>query len=151
MIGDRISTADFEMYFVSSNSHFLQNLVRDSNEEDTLDIKVGTTTHQPLRPVQDERLQCLSPAELEVVHWMCRGLMTDNEIAAKIFRSPNTIRTHLSSIFQKLGVRSREQVIGFVHQSEISWMKSADEKDGGMVTDPAISMPFGLDKLQLSE
>ncbi|HEY2413392.1 MAG TPA: FHA domain-containing protein [Pirellulaceae bacterium] len=53
----------------------------------------------------------LSQAELDVVLWMSRGFTDPDEIANKIHRSPHTIRSHLGSIFSKLGVHSRDQLL----------------------------------------
>ncbi len=53
----------------------------------------------------------LSQAELDVVLWMSRGFTDPDEIAEKLFRSPHTIRTHLGTIFSKLGVHSRDQLL----------------------------------------
>ena len=53
----------------------------------------------------------LSQAELDVVLWMSRGFTDPDEIAEKLFRSPHTVRTHLGTIFSKLGVHSRDQLL----------------------------------------
>ena len=53
----------------------------------------------------------LSQAELDVVLWMSRGFTDPDEIGEKIYRSPNTIRTHLCTVFSKLGVHSRDQLL----------------------------------------
>jgi DNA-binding NarL/FixJ family response regulator len=38
--------------------------------------------------------------------------MTNREVGAALFLSPKTIEHHLSSIYRKLGVRSRTQLAG---------------------------------------
>jgi len=48
----------------------------------------------------------LSEREREVARLAASGL-TNRQIAAAISRSPNTVKTHLKSAMQKLGVRSR--------------------------------------------
>jgi DNA-binding CsgD family transcriptional regulator len=48
----------------------------------------------------------LSPREAEVLGWVARG-ETNAAIAAALFISPLTVRTHLENIFEKLGVRTR--------------------------------------------
>ncbi|MEQ1903961.1 MAG: LuxR C-terminal-related transcriptional regulator, partial [Pirellulaceae bacterium] len=53
----------------------------------------------------------LSNAEREIVIWMMRGIVEETDIAHRIFRSPNTVRTHLNSIFRKLNVHSRHELI----------------------------------------
>jgi DNA-binding CsgD family transcriptional regulator len=48
----------------------------------------------------------LTKREAEVLGWVARG-KTNAEIAAALFISPLTVRTHLENIFEKLGVRTR--------------------------------------------
>jgi len=48
----------------------------------------------------------LSPREREVFVLLCRG-RTNEEIAAALFISLSTVKTHLSSIFLKTGTRNR--------------------------------------------
>jgi DNA-binding NarL/FixJ family response regulator len=39
---------------------------------------------------------------------------TNKEVAAELFLSPKTIEFHLSSIYRKLGIRSRTELAGIV-------------------------------------
>ncbi len=50
----------------------------------------------------------LTPREQEVIRLVARG-WRNSEIAAALYISAKTVKTHLSSIFQKLGVRDRLQ------------------------------------------
>jgi len=52
----------------------------------------------------------LSSRELEVLQLMAEGL-SNQEIAARLFVSLNTIKTHSSRIFEKLDVRRRTQAV----------------------------------------
>ena len=52
----------------------------------------------------------LSPREKEVLELMAAGL-SNAEIAARLFLSPNTLKAHTQNIFGKLGVHSRVQAI----------------------------------------
>ena len=52
----------------------------------------------------------LSTRELEVLQLMAEGL-SNQEIAARLFVSLNTIKTHSSRIFEKLDVRRRTQAV----------------------------------------
>jgi DNA-binding CsgD family transcriptional regulator len=61
-----------------------------------------------------ERFDLLSPAEMEVAMWMCRGFVDDPDIAGKIHRSPNTVRTHVGKILEKLGFCSRAQLVSYL-------------------------------------
>ena len=51
----------------------------------------------------------LSPRELEMVDLVAEGL-TNREIAARAFLSPNTVKVHLRNIFAKTGVASRTEL-----------------------------------------
>ncbi len=48
--------------------------------------------------------------ELEILELMAAGL-SNKEIAARIFVSENTVKTHSSRLFEKLGARRRTQAI----------------------------------------
>jgi DNA-binding NarL/FixJ family response regulator len=52
----------------------------------------------------------LSARELEVLRLLARG-DSNKEIAAQLTLSENTIKTHLSRIFDKLGARSRTEAV----------------------------------------
>ena len=53
-------------------------------------------------------LEELSEAELRVVHYLPTNLRAP-EIAAELFVSTNTVRTHLRRIYEKLHVSSRTE------------------------------------------
>jgi DNA-binding CsgD family transcriptional regulator len=65
---------------------------------------------EPIRTV----LSRLSRAELEILLWMGRGYLEDIELGARLFRSPNTVRTQVNSIYRKLDVHSRADVLGYL-------------------------------------
>lgn len=55
----------------------------------------------------------LTSREAEVLGWVARG-RTNAEIAAVLFISPLTVRTHLEHIFEKLDVRTRTEAAAHV-------------------------------------
>ena len=57
--------------------------------------------------------ESLTPTELEVARHAAAG-MTNPEIAARMFISRDTVRTHLSHIFGKLGLKNRSELAGEV-------------------------------------
>lgn len=62
-----------------------------------------------LNQTELERLG-ITKREQEVLELIALGL-SNQEIAEKLFVSPNTVKTHSSSIFGKLGVRRRTEAI----------------------------------------
>ena len=60
----------------------------------------------------------LTQRELEILALIARGL-TNPEIAAQLFLSNHTIKTHISRIFAKTGSRDRAAAIGYAHQHHI--------------------------------
>jgi DNA-binding NarL/FixJ family response regulator len=63
---------------------------------------------------QAARLELLSEREHEVLHLMARGA-TNAEIAATLFVAEATVKTHIGSMFGKLGVRDRAAAIVFAY------------------------------------
>jgi DNA-binding NarL/FixJ family response regulator len=60
----------------------------------------------------------LTPREVEILALIARGL-TNPEIAAQLFLSNHTIKTHISRIFAKTGSRDRAAAIGYAHRHNI--------------------------------
>jgi DNA-binding CsgD family transcriptional regulator len=52
----------------------------------------------------------ITPRELEVLELIAEGL-SNKEIADKVFVSENTVKTHSSRVFDKLGARRRTQAV----------------------------------------
>lgn len=57
----------------------------------------------------------LSEKEREVFAAVARGL-SNTEIAAAIFASESTVKTHVGSILRKLALRDRVQIVVFAHE-----------------------------------
>jgi len=60
----------------------------------------------------------LTQREVEILGLIARGL-TNPEIAAQLFLSNHTIKTHISRIFAKTGSRDRAAAIGYAHRHNI--------------------------------
>ena len=52
----------------------------------------------------------ITPRELEILELIAQGL-SNKEIADKVFVSENTVKTHSSRVFDKLGARRRTQAV----------------------------------------
>ena len=60
----------------------------------------------------------LTQREVEILALIARG-MTNPEIAAALFLSNHTIKTHISRIFAKTGSRDRAAAIGYAHRHDL--------------------------------
>lgn len=130
VFGDRIGLAELEMFVVAPEAKILQQLASGEEALDTLPsessiILVGRGANSSSRA--HRRLRKLSPAEVQIVCWISRGLTTLEAISAKLFRSPHTIRTQLNSIYRKLHVHSREELLAWLMQNEIAWASPPGE------------------------
>ena len=65
-------------------------------------------------------VETLTPQELQVALVVAQGA-TNKEAAAALFVSPNTIEAQLSSVYRKLGLRSRTELAGrFAREGRIT-------------------------------
>jgi ATP/maltotriose-dependent transcriptional regulator MalT len=67
----------------------------------------------PVNFVRDQaKLESLgiTPRELEILQLIAEGL-SNKEIAARVYVSENTVKTHSSRVFDKLGARRRTQAV----------------------------------------
>ncbi len=80
-------------------------------------IEVPVTVEVPVRvpepfvadPARARRMG-ITPREMEILEAIAEGLST-REIAARLFVSENTVKTHSSRLFDKLGARRRTQAV----------------------------------------
>ena len=106
----------------------LVNAVRSAHAGDALLAPVITrrlierfVTTPPLR--SDERLGLLTAREQEVLRLLAHGL-SNGEICAALFVSQGTVKTHVSRILTKLGLRDRIQAVVLAY--EIGLVKPGD-------------------------
>ncbi|MFD0556149.1 LuxR family two component transcriptional regulator [Stackebrandtia endophytica] len=70
------------------------------------------------KPPAAPRVNPLSERELDVVERVARG-RTNSEIAADLFLSVSTIKTHLESVRAKIGVRNRVEIAAWAWENNI--------------------------------
>jgi DNA-binding NarL/FixJ family response regulator len=61
----------------------------------------------------------LTPREAEVLTLIAGGL-SNREIAAKLFVSEATVKTHINHVFSKIGVRDRAQAVHYAYTHDLA-------------------------------
>ena len=80
-------------------------------QERVVTKEVPVTTGEPFRPDDSKREALrITPRELEILELIADGL-SNREIAEKLFVSENTVKTHSSRVFDKLGAKRRTQAV----------------------------------------
>jgi LuxR family maltose regulon positive regulatory protein len=80
---------------------------------------LAAVAQQPTTPAADERLpEPLSERELEVLALIAAG-NSNQEIAAKLFVSKGTVKTHINRLYRKLDARSRTQAIARAREMDL--------------------------------
>jgi DNA-binding CsgD family transcriptional regulator len=108
-VGDRICMGDMELQ-VADRVPTIARVIAErgvpmEDEERTQDY-AATMRDSAL-------LGALTQAELEIVLWVGRGYIDDQDLAEVLYRSPHTVRTHMRNIFHKLSIHSRTELVAW--------------------------------------
>ena len=76
----------------------------------TLRVIEQFSTTAPVRVASSTRLAALTEREKDVLRLMARG-MSNAEIAAELYLGEATVKTHVSGVLAKLGLRDRVQAV----------------------------------------
>jgi two-component system, NarL family, response regulator LiaR len=76
-----------------------------------IEVPVPVAATEPF-VLNDKKLEetGITPRELEILELIAQG-MSNREIAEKLFVSENTVKTHSSRLFDKLGAKRRTQAV----------------------------------------
>ena len=76
----------------------------------------GADVVPPALGVDEGELQRLTERETEILRLLATG-KSNSELAAYLFLGEGTIKTHVSSVLTKLGLRDRMQAVIFAYES----------------------------------
>jgi DNA-binding NarL/FixJ family response regulator len=71
---------------------------------------------RPATPLQPDRIRELTPRETQVLRLIAEGL-SNGDIAERLVVSEETVKTHVSRVLTKLGLRDRAQAVVVAYES----------------------------------
>ena len=75
-------------------------------------------------PPEKARISSLTGRENQIISRICEG-MRNKEIASKLYISDATVAHHLTSIYRKLGLADRTELLLYAHHNGISTLKAS--------------------------
>jgi LuxR family maltose regulon positive regulatory protein len=92
------------------DTEFVKRILSAYHERGRITVGAGAPKAEGGTPAAQRLTDPLTSRELEVLELLRQGLY-QREIAERLFVSPETIKTHVTHIYQKLGVRGRRQAV----------------------------------------
>jgi two-component system nitrate/nitrite response regulator NarL len=75
-------------------------------------------------PSEKAGISSLTNRETQIISRICQG-MRNKEIASKLYISDATVAHHLTSIYRKLGLADRTELLLYAHHNGISTLKAS--------------------------
>lgn len=88
-------------------------------------IERATAGRESTPPDPDARIADLTERESEVLRYLARGL-SNAEIARKLWLGEATVKTHVSKVLLKLGLRDRVHAVVFAYENGVATPGDAD-------------------------
>jgi two-component system nitrate/nitrite response regulator NarL len=73
---------------------------------------------------EEAKISSLTGRENQIINQICEG-MRNKEIARKLYISDATVAHHLTSIYRKLGLADRTELLLYAHQNGISTLRAS--------------------------
>ncbi len=96
--------------------------------ETCIDVAAGKMVFPFLdvRDLQSDPIQQLSRKERAMLEALSKGL-TNRELSSELGITVNTVKFHLSNLYDKLSVKNRAQAIAFYYSSRLSLERDGDD------------------------
>ncbi|MEL6419857.1 MAG: response regulator transcription factor [Pseudomonadota bacterium] len=96
--------------------------------ETCIDVAAGKMVFPfiDVRDLQSDPIQMLSRKERAMLEALSKGL-TNRELSKELGITVNTVKFHLSNLYEKLSVKNRAQAIAFFYSSRLAMEQNAED------------------------